>query len=338
MDFGLKKYIKNKDLRTFFIKTVIFFVILFSTSFFISFYFRHTSFFLKYLSLPSKFYLPFLTGLKKYRIMNSAIFVIVISLIFIRKKLAKLKVDKLKRKNILIFGSLSLFFLIMQYLFKYLTKINLDFALQHTFSFTIVKLLINILFIISLALAIYGYTFIKRFIKTFWKEIIIFSIIFVFYYFIIDVFGLIWFPLSVFITRTLYFLFSLSFSNVVMQFPTIPGEGPRLGLNDFIVGISKDCSGIDSLLFFISLFAFLFVLNWKFLDKKRMAILFIPGLLGAVAYNILRIYLLMLVGVFISPEFAIDMFHSNIGWMLFLIYFFVFWHFGSKYVYKKSKS
>ena len=113
-------------------------------------------------------------------------------------------------------------------------------------------------------------------------------------------------------------------------------DGPTLGVNDFLVGISKECSGIDSLLLFISLYLFLFILNWKDIDKRRMAILFIPGLIGTFAYNLARIYILMLAGIFISPEFAADAFHSNIGWILFLGFFIIFWHFGSKYAYKKD--
>ena len=66
---------------------------------------------------------------------------------------------------------------------------------------------------------------------------------------------------------------------------------------------------------------------------KRMWALFIPGVIMAVTYNILRIYSLMLVGIYIDPVFAVDTFHSNIGWMLFLGFFMIYWHFGSDVTY-----
>ena len=44
----------------------------------------------------------------------------------------------------------------------------------------------------------------------------------------------------------------------------------------------------------------------------------------------------MLVGIYIDPQFAVDTFHTNIGWMLFLVFFIIYWHFGSQWVYKKK--
>ena len=330
----IDKYLPNRNIKLFLLRTVIFFAIFFGLNYFIFFYFRHTGFFINYLKIPDMFYIPFLTGLEKYRFVNSALFIVVIFLIFTWKRLERLKLDRFSPKEGLIYGASTILFLVLHYFLKYLIKINLDFALEHTLFFTLLKYLINILMTVSLALAIFGYSYIKRFIINFWKEMIVFSVLLVFFYFLIDLFGLIWFPLSIFVSRVLVFILGLSFSDVILDYP-VAGEAPTLGVKDFVVGVSKDCSGIDSLLLYLGLFLFLVVLNWKDIDKKRMAIIFIPGLIGTIIYNILRVYLLMLTGVFISPEFAIDAFHSNVGWILFLLYFFVFWHYGSKYVFRK---
>lgn len=329
----IRKYTRNRELGLFFIKIGIFFGILFGVKYFIYFFFRHTSFFIDYLSIPQEFTIPFLRALVGYRVMNSFIFVAIIFLVSIRKEITKLKHVKTSLKNILIYGSLAALFLVLQYVFKYYIRMHLDFALDYIILFMIVKFSINVLFALFLALAIFTPKFIYYFIYRLYKYILLFSFIFVLYYFIIDLFGRIWFILSRIVILVLSFIFSLGSFEITINL-TKEG-GPFFGINDFIVGISKDCSGVDSLLLFLSLYIFLVVLNWGDINKKRMAILFIPGLIGTWLYNITRVYLLMLIGVYISPEFAINAFHSNIGWILFLLFFFVFWHFGSKYVYKK---
>ena len=161
-----------------------------------------------------------------------------------------------------------------------------------------------------------------------------FSGLIVVYYFLINFFQNFWYILSLTVRKILAYLLGLTFSDIYIG--ASDAYGPVLGVRNFLVGISKECSGIDSMLLFISLYTFLFILNWKYINKKRMIFIFIPGLIGTFAYNILRLYILMLAGIFISPQFAADTFHSNIGWILFLGFFVIFWHFGSKYVYKKE--
>ena len=113
---------------------------------------------------------------------------------------------------------------------------------------------------------------------------------------------------------------------------TIGSAGPILGVEGFYVGISKVCSGIDSLLYFISLFAIIIVTNWKFINKNRMLILLVAGAIGTFFVNILRVFLLVIIAVKFSPKFAVDVFHTNAGWMFFLAYFIILWHFGRKWV------
>jgi len=297
------------------------------------FYFRHTNFFNTYLSIPEAFYFKWRTGLTKARIINTLIFTSVIFLVYVRKRLKELPVPDWNVNEALTYSALSIIVIISQYLLKFVIKTNLAVALKYHLLFAILKYLFNIAFVLCLIVACYGKNFLASFIRHFRNEIIIFSTVGVVYYFLILIFQNIWFPLSRFVAMTLYKVFSMSFDNTYINFDN--PAGPRLGVNGFIVGISKDCSGIDSLLLFISLFVFLIVLNWKELNMKHMFVLFWIGLVGTILYNILRIYLLILVGVFISPEFAVDAFHSNIGWILFLAFFAVFWNFGSRYAYKK---
>ncbi len=78
-----------------------------------------------------------------------------------------------------------------------------------------------------------------------------------------------------------------------------------------------------------------------FIYHKKLKIpltiaLFFIGALGMFLTNILRIFILFIVGAHISPDLAVGLFHTNVGWILFILYFFIFWYIASKFVYKKS--
>ncbi|MBD3203201.1 hypothetical protein GF327_02825 [Candidatus Woesearchaeota archaeon] len=329
-----KKIKKNKGLIQFIIRSGIFFSVLLAFRFFIFLYFRHTLFFLKYLRIDADFYLDFLTGLRGRDFQNAAMFTLALFVLWNRKKLFNLKPYNQNYKESAIFGVLAMLTQVFHYVFKYWIKLNLDTALNHSFLITLIKYSFNLFFILFLAAAAYNLAFIKEQFKNYKKQIPVFSIILIVYFFLIQFFQRIWRLLGNFVARAVYFLLSLSFEKTYLRI--LPEATPRLGVDTFIVGISKECSGIDSLLLFISLYSAIFVLDYKILKRKRMLLLLIPGLIGTVSYNILRVYLLLLVGVFISPEFAVDMFHSNIGWILFLLFFMAFWHFGSSRVYEKK--
>lgn len=319
------------------IRSLVFFGILIGLYLALMLWIRHTPFFIQYLRIDTDFYLPFFTGLRKTDFLNAAIFALIGFVLWNRDYIKNLKVFKRKWNETIIFAIISIFFIFLHYLLKYWIAINPEPAEQHLLALTIIKQVLVGLFAIFLALAVYTQGFIKKIIKDKWKSILIFLAIGIFYFFLIQFFQLIWYSLSYFVTISLRFMLGLIFDNVYFS-PGNTLSGPRLGASGFNVGISNECSGVDSMLLFLSLYALLLVLDWKRLNKKKMFILLIPGIIGTVAYNILRIYLLMLVGIFIDPKFAVDVFHTNIGWMLFLIFFVVFWHFGSKWVYlKKAK-
>ncbi|NTV24541.1 MAG: archaeosortase/exosortase family protein, partial [Nanoarchaeota archaeon] len=200
---------------------------------------------------------------------------------------------------------------------------------------TLVKYGSNALFVIFVALAVYNLKFVKEQLLKYRMQMPVLLVLCAGYFTLIQVFQKLWLVLGTMVAKSIHFLLSLTFSDVVIRLT--PGQAPRLGVGKFIVGISDACSGIDSLLLFLSIYVALFALDWKMMHRRRMLILLIPGIVGTIAYNILRVYLLMLVGIFISPEFAIDMFHTNVGWILFLTFFIVYWHFGSKWVYKKHE-
>ncbi len=326
-------YFRNKGFRQFAVRTAIFFSILLILQLSIFFYFSKTIFFRKYLAIPEMFYFSMLQGLNKQNFLNSAIFVIVAFLLWRRADILRFKAFRQKNLQTFIFGALSAIAFASHYLFKHWVVVNMDIAVSHVMAITLLKYGFNILFIVFLALAVYNAKFITFFLKKFYIDIGFFAAVLLSYYKLIDWFQNSWLFFSTAVGKVLQFVFSKIFDDVV--FYVSKTGGPVLGVGDFRVGISKVCSGIDSLLFFISLFAILVVLNWKDLDKKRMALLFIPGLIGTFLLNIIRVFLLIVIAVKISPEFAVDTFHTNAGWILFLGYFITFWHFGSKWVLKK---
>jgi exosortase/archaeosortase family protein len=115
------------------------------------------------------------------------------------------------------------------------------------------------------------------------------------------------------------------------------GGGPSLRLGEFSAIIGKPCSGIDSLLLFTSLFTLIFILDHKNLKKGLSIYFFFVGAIGMFITNALRILVLFLVGNYISAELAIGLFHTNVGWILFIAYFGLFWWIASKFVYKNQK-
>ena len=328
--------LKKPGFRQFLARTIVFFFILFGVQLSIFLFFSKTAFFRKYLVMPNEFYIQFLTGLSKQDFLNSFIFVVVAFLLWRRKDILNFSGYKQNKKQTIIFSVLAVFVLASHYVFTYWVVSNLQLALSYITLITLLKYSFNIAFVVILAFAVYNIKFIKLFLKSFYKDIAFFSVVLFLFYKLIGFFQDSWLFFSTIVGKILYYLFSRVFDDVTFRIS--PTAGPILGVGDFRVAISKVCSGIDSLLFFISLFAILVVLNWKEINKKRMAVLFIPGVIGTFILNIIRVFLIIWIGVKISPEFAVDLFHTNAGWILFLGYFIAFWHFGSKWVLVSSQN
>jgi exosortase/archaeosortase family protein len=328
----LKKLQAQKGWYDFIIRSLFFFGIIFAFYIFIFMWFRHTAFFATYLRIDESFYIPWLTGLRKTDFLNAFAFAVVAFIIWNRKTLKELSASTRSTTETIIFSGLSLLFIVGHYTLKYgIVHSGAEASLLLGF----IKYIFLLGFFIMLAYACYTRHFLHTFFAHYKKSIGLFSLVAIAYFFLIQIFQLIWYKLSFFVASSVRFFLSLTF-DVVYFSPGSHVSGPKLGIQGFLVSISDACSGIDSLLLFLSLYSLLFILDWRRMHIKRMLILFIPGIIGTILYNILRIYSLILVGVFYDPQFAVDAFHTNAGWILFLIFFFIFWHFGSKWVYKKT--
>lgn len=320
----------------FLIKTTIFIIIIIAVELFISVIFRYTTLFNKYLTIPQDFMLE--TPNFRTIFTNALLFGFVVFLIVSYKKVLNIKRFNFE-KNQIVFMFLSAFFLFLQYFFKYLINRNTDFFIHATIFWGTIKILINILFGISVGLAVYGISFTKYFVKNFRRDIVLFFIVSIAFFFLMLLVQNLWTYFSGAISEILYRIFSLFFSNVTYQpyvtsFTMAEKGGPILGIGNFQAVIGQPCSGIDSFLLFTSLYTLIFILDYKRLRKSLTIAMFFIGVIGMFLTNALRIFLLFLVGAFIDAKFAIGMFHSNIGWILFILYFFIFWWITSRYVYK----
>lgn len=184
--------------------------------------------------------------------------------------------------------------------------------------------------LVAFTTAFYGIRYLRLFIPRFRKELVYAAVFFVIFTAFSYAVQSSWQLLSFSITRIEYFVMSLIFHDVRMY------GNESLGIGGFVVNIGKVCSGVESLMLFTVMYIVIFFVDRKKLDTKKMLLLFIPGLLGDFFVNILRIALILVLGVLINPKFAVGIFHTNAGWILFIVYFFIFWYFAYPVVKKRD--
>lgn len=227
-----------------------------------------------------------------------------------RDKLKKLDKYKFESGTTIIFGILSILSFVSYFLLKAFLINNPIFAVENILLFFTLKELILISGTLFLVLASFGIKFSKDFIKKFKKEIGFSILIFILALFLIIQFQKLWVYFSFIIAKIVYYLLDLTF-NASLNFSH---SYPSLGINDFIVGIGKPCSGIDSMLMFIFLYVFIVGYDWKVLNKKKAFTMFIPGVISVFFLNIIRIYLLLVIGTYVSPTFALGFFIQMPAW------------------------
>lgn len=267
--------------------------------------------------LPAKYYFIADVDIGKALLLTAMIF------FFLTKdKLKELNKYSLKLKSIIIFGILSALSFLGYDLLKGFLANNAIYAIEKIWIFFPLKELTLILGTIFLFIAVFGIKFTKYFIKKFKKEIWISLGIFIVALFLIIEFQKLWVYFSYAVAKSVYFLLNLTFDTTL----NLIGSTPSLGItNNFVVNIGKPCSGVDSMLMFIFLYVFIAGFDWKLFNKKKLLIMFIPGVISVFLLNIIRIYLLITIGAFVSESFAIGFFHTNASMILFLGYFILFW-------------
>jgi exosortase/archaeosortase family protein len=111
---------------------------------------------------------------------------------------------------------------------------------------------------------------------------------------------------------------------------------PTLSGPDMDVTILLSCSGISGLELFDILFAVVAFLDWNRLNKRRLLLGYIAGMVAMTLSNLLRITSFVVLG---NNGFAelVSRFHINAGWLFFSVSFVVFLSFAYRWMLEKSE-
>jgi len=268
------------------------------------------------ITIPTEFY-----TVQYIALTGVLMFAAVVFLLLVKEQLSHFPRGKFSVRDFIIFGLIGFLFHFLFFYGKVWISQHPFLAFNNYFLVIALRYLFLIGSLVSFAIAFYGLGFLSNFVPKFKNELMFSGAFFVVFSGFAYLVQNSWQLLSYTITRIEYFIMSNMFDNVRMY------GNETLGIGSFVVNIGKVCSGVESLLLFTSLYALIFFIDRKKLDTTKMLILFIPGLIGDFFVNILRITLILILGVWINPQFAVGIFHTNAGWVLFIIYFFVFWYF-----------
>ncbi len=251
------------------------------------------------------------------------IFSLILFVLLTRNTIAVFKVPEYDKRNIgfvVLAILMTISFSVLQQLLLLTESFTSDLSLSlgaHVIAASIPVLL---------ALGTFGYSSLNKFWHVYRKQILICLGVSVLFYFAIFQVWKLWPYLSEAVLRAEYFLFSLTFKPVEI----IP---PRaIFVQNFAVSIEEACSGIDSIFLFTALYICIGIIDWKKFNKTKLLAMFLPALIGLFLVNILRVYLLILVGVFTNPQTTIQLFHTYLGMILFIIYFTLFWRASYKWM------
>lgn len=313
MKFNQNRYWKNKGFRQFLIRTGLFvgLVLLMQLV---------TIPYQKY-SLPSK-----LSPLLNPDLGQALLFTIAAFLIIGKDNLLKLKKAKRSAFFTVILSVLFVLLIIGYILLKiHLAKnpqiVNTNLALWIVWRYTHLAIILLAAFFVA-----FDYAFLKKNMSVLRREIMYSGALFVAFFILSILLRQLWHFLSTIVAKVSIFLLGLTYPQVISEFPA--GRGPIVAVEGFRVSIGKPCSGVDSTLLFIGIYLLIFLLDRKKMDASKFWTLFPLAILGIFAMNLIRVYLLLLVGIELNPDFAVGVFHSNIGWIIFVIYSLIFWYFA----------
>ena len=102
--------------------------------------------------------------------------------------------------------------------------------------------------------------------------------------------------------------------------PDADFAGRVIGVNGFRIEIAKACSGVEGVALLAG-FAALYTLLFRAqLRLGRLWLAAVPlGIAASFMLNAVRIAVLVAIGAYFSPDFALNGFHSYAGWMLFTL-------------------
>lgn len=108
------------------------------------------------------------------------------------------------------------------------------------------------------------------------------------------------------------------------------------------LSINTACSGLEGITFFITIFSFMMMLDYKLLPTRTIVLGYVTGIIFMWALNLFRITVFFMFGSWAveqwgeekGGEFALNLFHNNVGWILYAvgigIYFILFYRMMNK--------
>ncbi len=154
-------------------------------------------------------------------------------------------------------------------------------------------------------------------------------------FFVIGISRLFWNNISVFTSKLVNLLISLIYSSSLDVSNTFK---PAIIVSNWKVIIGATCSGIESFAIFGVLMMFVLLKERKNIRSMHFAISAGIGFLGLFLLNILRIFSIIVIGLEFSRDFALRFFHSNLAWLMFIGYFFLYWKISKQIVIKNDES
>jgi len=266
-------------------------------------------------NIPVELYLPFRMPL--VLLMTAMIFYVIC-----RHRINALKkIEEFKYKRFFIFLGVNIvsFFIFL--------KVNIFmnqkpyYVIQNKLIFTPLWYLTAILLGGSLFVAFFKFDYIIKFFKNFNKELIISFIISLIFRYTYIYLSRAWGVFSTLVAHVVAFMLKLTYSNTHLS---ISNGTPIISSQGFGARIYAPCSGVEGMSLFMTLFLIMIIIEWGYIDKLKSLLLLVAGTAGAFVMNIMRVYLIYILGINVSEEFAIGFFHSNIGWILFSAYFIIF--------------
>lgn len=121
---------------------------------------------------------------------------------------------------------------------------------------------------------------------------------------------LLWEPLSNLTMHSSYAILNLFYDSLLIDV-----EAKLLGVNDFVVRIAPECSGVEGMALALGVTSAYLYFSKNHLSFPQAFLLLPIAAVLALLFNFVRVAALIAIGASISPEIAVEGFHSVAGWI-----------------------
>lgn len=247
---------------------------------------------------------------------KSLLFGVVTFLLLTKDSIMTVQVEKWKRVHALCAGisvaSMAAFFILAHQLLQFKTFADAPFLAVATHASLVIAGL-------TITLAVFGWTFLRQLSVRYWKELTISFTLSVIFYFLFGWIFMLWPYLSKIVLVSVGYLLHFTVPNLLIIPPL------TIQLPQFAITVGEYCSGIESLFLITTLYLLIGCLERERLRTFRFIFLYFPLIIGMFGLNIVRVYVIILSGLWLGPEIAGKLFHNYLGMILFMGYFFIFW-------------